>query len=158
MKQVIPFMTRKAINDNEASLENEIRSINVMYSGGLMSKGKYKAVHLSLAFKPKKDGENQCRIKLPLGENGFQVPALVSYDQLQFVSNIDMISLKDINDFCDDLDIDDDDKLVSGRYRELEDILIHLASMYIKLERENAVNLLWSGREDYCFSISLGGV
>ena len=140
MKQVIPFITHKAIKDYEASLENKIRSINVMYSGGLMSKGKYKAVCLSLAFKPKKGGEKRRRTKLTLGENGFQVPALVRYDQLiKFINNIDMVALKDIKDFCDDLDIDDDDKLVSGRYGELGelgDILIRLASMNIKLERE----------------------
>ena len=105
-----------------------------MYYGGLMSKGKYKAVCLSLAFKPKKGVEKRCRTKLTLGENGFQVPGFVPYDQL--IKNIDMVALKDIKDFCDDLDIDDEDKLVSGRYRELGDILIRFASMYIKLERE----------------------
>ena len=121
-----------------------------------MSKGKYKAVRFSLAFKSKKGGEKQCRTKLNCWRKWLQVPALVPYDQLiKFINNIDMVGLKDIKDFCDDLDIDDD-KLVSGRYRELADILFCLASMYIKLERENAVNLLWFGREDYCFSISLG--
>ena len=46
--------------------------------------------------------------------------------------------------------------MVDGKYRELGDILIRLASMYIKLEKEGAIKLLWFDRNEYSFSISLG--
>ena len=64
--------------------------------------------------------------------------------------------LKDVRDFCDDLDVDEDKQMVDGKYRELGDILIRLASMYIKLEKEGAIKLLWFDRNEYSFSISLG--
>ena len=63
--------------------------------------------------------------------------------------------LKDVKDLCNDLDIDDDQCVVNGRYRELGDMLLRLASMYMKLSRINAVTLRWWGRNEHSFSISL---
>ena len=54
------------------------------------------------------------------------------------------------------VDIDGDERIVNGRYRELGDILLRLASMYMKLSKENAVTLRWFGRNEHSFSISLG--
>ena len=45
--------------------------------------------------------------------------------------------LKNVKGFCDDLDVDE--QMVDGKYRELGDILIRLFSMYIKLEKEGVV-------------------
>ena len=86
---------------------------------------------------------------------GLKIPALVPYDKvIKFIKSIDMGVLKDVRDFCDDLDVDE--QMVDGKYRELGDILITLASMYIKLEKEGAIQLLWFDRNEYSFSISLG--
>ena len=64
--------------------------------------------------------------------------------------------LKDVKDLCNDLDLDDDEHSVNGRYRELGDILLCLVSLYMKLSRENAVTLCWFGWNEHSFSISLG--
>ena len=56
MKQVIPMVSLNTVRDYQASEANKIRSINVLYSGGLISKEKYKATQLALAFKPNKPG------------------------------------------------------------------------------------------------------
>ena len=86
-----------------------------------------------------------------------KIPALVPYDQvMKFIKSIDMGVLKDVRDFCDDLDADEDEQMVDGKYRELEDILIRLAGMYIKLEKEGAIKFLWFDRNEYSISISLG--
>ena len=129
----------------------------MLYSGGLMSKEKYKATRLALAFKPKEAGNLLRRKRLTLGDNNFRIPSLAPYGQLiRYIKTIDTGPLKDVKDLCNDLDIDDDERVVNGRYRELGDILLRLASMYMKLSRENAVTLHWFGRNEHSFSISLG--
>ena len=138
MKQVIPMVNLNTVRDYQASKANKIRSINVFYSGGLMSKEKYNGKRLALAFKPKEAGNSLRRKRLTLGDNNFQIPSLAPYGQLiRYIKTIDMGPLKDVKDLCNDLDIDDDERIVNGRYRELGDILLRLASMYMKLSREN---------------------
>ena len=157
MRQIIPDVVRESITEYEKSQDNLIRSIDVLYSGGLMSKAKYKAARLASSFKPKKRGDKRRKARIPIGRMGLKIPALVPYDQvIKFIKSIDMGVLKDVRDFCDDLDVDEDEQMVDGKYRELGDILIRLASMYIKLEKEGAIKLLWFDRNEYSFSISLG--
>ena len=57
MRQIIPDVVRESITEYEKSQDNLIRSIDVLYSGGLMSKAKYKAARLASSFKPKKRGD-----------------------------------------------------------------------------------------------------
>ena len=157
MKQVISMINLNTVRDYQASEANKIRSINVLYSGGLLSKKKYKVTRLALAFKPKEAGSLLRRKRLTLGDNNFQNPSLAPYGQLiHYIKTIDMGPLKDIKDLCNDVGIDDDERIVNGRYMELRNILLYLASMYIKLSRENTVTLCWFGRNEHSFCISLG--
>ena len=64
--------------------------------------------------------------------------------------------LKDVRDFRDEIDVDKDQQMFGGKYRELRDILLTLTSIYIKLEKEGAIKLLWFDRNEYLFYISLG--
>ena len=155
MRQIIPDVVRESITKYEKSQDNLIRSIDVLYSGGLMSKAKYKAARLASSFKPKKRGDKRRKGRIHIGRMGLKIPALVPYDQvIKFIKSIEMGVLKGVRDVCDDLDVDE--QMVDGKYRELGDILIRLASMYIKLEEEGAIKLLWFDRNEYSFSISLG--
>ena len=101
MKQVIPMVNLNTVRDYQASEANKIRSINVLYSGGLMSKEKYKATRLALAFKPKEAGNLLRRKRLTLGDNNFQILSLAPYGQLiRYIKTIDMGPLKDFKDLC----------------------------------------------------------
>ena len=154
MKQVIPNVNLNTVRDYQAS---EANKLNVLHSGGSMSKEKYKTIRLALSFKLKEAGNLLRRKRLTLGDNNFPIPSLVPYGQLiHYIKTVDMGPLKDVKDLCNDLDIDDDERIVNGRYRELGDILLCLASMYMKLSRKNAVTLHWFFRNEHSFSISLG--
>ena len=157
MKQVMPNVNLNTVRDYQASEANKLRSINVLHSGGSMSKEKYKTIRLALEFKPKEDGNLLRRKRLTLGDNNFPIPSLVPYGQvIHYIKTIDMGPLKGVKDLSNDLDIDDDERIVNGRYRKIGDILLRLASMYMKLSRKNAVTLHWFFRNEHSFSISLG--
>ena len=150
-------MLSDSVTECEKSQDKLIRSTDVLYSGGLMSKAKYKAARLVSSFKPKKRGDKRRKAGIPIGRMGLKIPALVPYDQvIKFIKSVDMGVLKDVRDFCDDLDVDEDEQMVDGKYRELRDTLLRLTSMYIKLEKEGAMKLLWFDRNEYSFSIFLG--
>ena len=55
MRQIIPDVVRESITEYEKSQDNLIRSIDVLYSGGLMSKAKYKAALFFLHSNPRKE-------------------------------------------------------------------------------------------------------
>ena len=63
---------------------------------------------------------------------GVPVPKLVTYDKLiEFVNSLDIGTIKDIADFCIDVD---EDNVVNGAYRELEEYLLILAEKYIDID------------------------
>ena len=45
-----PTLVKKEVKKFEASTENLLRSIKVLYSGGLLSKEKYKAIRINLTM------------------------------------------------------------------------------------------------------------
>ena len=46
-KKVLPTVVKKQVKMFEDSTENRLRSIKVLYSGGLLSKEKYKAIRIN---------------------------------------------------------------------------------------------------------------
>ena len=44
MKNVLPTVIKKKVFESEKSVSNKIRSVRVLYEGGLMSKKKYNAI------------------------------------------------------------------------------------------------------------------
>ena len=117
MRQVIPDVVRESITEYEKIQHKLIRSIDVFYSGGLMSKAKYKAARLASSFKPKKRGDKRRTARIPIGRMGLKIPAVVPYDQvIKFIKSIDMGVLKDVRDFFDDLEVDEDEQMVDGKY------------------------------------------
>ena len=88
---------------------------------------------------------------------GVPVPKLLSYDKLiKFIQSIDLHgNVKNIaTAFCSDLDED----VVNGAYRDLEEYILVLASMYIAIDEAlgSASFLLHFGSEKYHFRLAIG--
>ena len=110
---VIPKIANERLMAYEKSETNYLRSINVLYSGGLMSKDKYKSVRLALAFEGQKGF-----VKKRSLQQGIRMNSLVEYGKLmKYVNAIDMGELKDFKaDFC--TTPEDDDENIEGAYKD----------------------------------------
>ena len=88
---------------------------------------------------------------------GAPVPKLAPYDKLiSFVNSLNVGNFKDIcTEFCYNLD---DDMVVNGAYRELEEYVLILAEMYIDIDRALADNsfLKEFGSVPYHFRLAIG--
>ena len=57
------------------------------------------------------------------------------------MNSVDISTIKDVNlDFCDNLN--DDDK-VQGKHKELGEVLLSLAELYLAMQKTGTVKLNW---------------
>ena len=150
MSKVVPKVCKRLVRDFESSKTNQVRSLKVLYSKGLLSKEKYKAVRLNLTMTPKKSHKNVSLKFMP----GVPLPKLLPYDKLmQFVKSVDIGNVRDMEeDFCSDLE---EDEQVHGVYRELEEYLLELAKMYIHIDQGETF-LLHFSCEPFHFRVAVG--
>lgn len=78
-KKVLPTVVKKEVKKFEASTENPLRSIKVLYSGGLLSKENYKAIRINLNVSTSKDRKQRAGLKFM---SGVALPKLLPYDKL----------------------------------------------------------------------------
>ena len=147
---VVPRIANERLTAYEKSDANYLHSINVLYSGGLMSKDKYKSIRLALAFEGQKGP-----VKRRSMQQGIKMNALVEYGKLmKYVNQIDMGELKDFKaDFCSTSD--DDDENIEGAYKDLGYLLPIMAELYLFLHREGLIDLNWFQNEGM-FEVSIG--
>lgn len=76
-------------------MENKIRSVKVLYSGGLISKENYKSIQLNLTTSI--DTANKKCSSLRFME-GKRLPKILPYDNLvQFIKAVDIGDVKDLS-------------------------------------------------------------
>ena len=154
MKKVVPKVVKDHIKAFEDSSANRIRSLNVLYSRKLLSKEQYKSIRLSLATHSSSKNNARAGLEFMPETN---LPKLLPYGKLiEYVNLIDIGNLKYIKkELCDDLE---DDMKVDGAYRELEDFLKELASMYIKIDQQlgEKSTFIHFGSEPYHFRVAIG--
>ena len=147
---VIPKIANERLMAYEKSETNYLRSINVLYSGGLMSKDKYKSICSALAFEGQKGF-----VKKRSLQQGIRMNSLVEYGKLmKYVNAIDMGELKDFKaDFC--TTPEDDDENIEGAYKELGYLLPTMAELYLFLNIEGLIDIHWFGEQGK-FEVSIG--
>jgi hypothetical protein len=152
MKKVIPNVVNEHVTSFENSLENKIRSLNVLYSRKMLGKEQYKSIRLDLATKAKKKARTALQF-MPKAN----LPKLLPYDKLiKYIKSIDIGNLKDVKEeLCADLE---DDLKVEGAYRELEEFLKELGSMYIQIDQQlgEESTFMHFGSEPYYFRVAIG--
>ena len=131
LNKVVPKIVKESVVKFESSFENKLRSVRVLYSNGLLSKEKYKSVHLNMSTCFNSTSNKRSSLKFM---HDVTVPKLLSYPKLmQFVNSINTGNVKEFSDFCDDLD---DDNQVYGSYKDLEEMLLELGDMYVSLDKK----------------------
>ena len=136
MKNVLPNVIKKNVLESEKAVSNKIRSVRVLYEGGLMSKRKYNAIR-------------KCNIEIL---QGCYAPNILPYKPLsKFIKTIDIGDVKDLREFCQEAGLNP----VSGVYRSLEPLLLQLASLYIKINATLPC-LHWFNEEVGVFYVALG--
>ena len=140
LNKVVPKMVKENVAKFESSFENKLRSVRVLYSNGLLSKEKYKSVHLNMSTSFNGTSNKRTSLKFM---HDVTVPKLLSYPKLtKFVNSINKGNVKDFSDFCTDLD----DNQVSGSYRDPEEMLLELGDMYVSLDKKSLFLLTLSLR------------
>lgn len=153
IEKVVPSVVTNHVESFEDSLENKVRSLNVLYSRKLLSKEQYKSIRLDLATKGTKDKQRTALTFMP----DTRLPKLLPYDKLiTYIKSIDNGNLKDLRDeFCADLS---DDLKADGVYRELGDFLKELANMYIQIDQQlgEKSTFMHFGSDPYHFRVAIG--
>jgi len=146
----VPKIVKENVAKFESIFENKLRTVRVLYSNGLLSKEKYKSVRLNMSTCFNDTSDKRSSLKFM---HDVSVPKLLSYPKLMlFVNSINTGNVKDISDFCDDLD---DDNQVCGSYRDLEEMLLELGDMYVSLDKKTPF-LLNFGEPFWHFRVALG--
>ena len=150
LNKVVPKIVKENVAKFESSFENKQRSVRVLYSNGLLSKEKYKSVHLNMSTCFNGTSNKRSSLKFM---HDVTAPKLLSYPKLtKFVNSINKGNVKDFPDFCNDLD---DDNQVSGSYRDPEEMLLELGDMYVSLDKKTPF-LLNFGGPFWHFRVALG--
>ena len=148
MQKIIPMVVKTQTKGYEESHDNLVRSLKVLYTKGLHSKEKYKAICRSIISVP-------CTESSPTITNA----KLVYYDKLiAFVKSVDIDNIKDFSDaFCQGLEAFEDP--VSGSYRDLCSYLLVLAELYILIDQALGSNSFirhFGSLPIYHFRVALG--
>ncbi|XP_070545138.1 uncharacterized protein [Ptychodera flava] len=143
--KVIPSIFDKSINIFESSEHNLIRSVRVLYEGGVLSKRKYNCLRKS---------ELQTLSKMQQPRRALQfhfrcrIPRLLTYNKVVgYVSNLDIGTLQPI--------VTADGKQV-GLQRNLEELLLKVANLYLQMRSAQPNLLNWFGKPEGHFQISIG--
>ena len=133
----------------EKSLGNKVRSLSLLYRGGVMSKEKYRHTYRSLVHRFCQQKHRKTAVEVT---KGVHVDRPLSYDQLQcFMKTVDTGTVLPLPNLPDG-----NTPNVKGARRSLEDLLLLMAHRcltvpYLKSE------LTWLNKEPGHFQYALGG-
>lgn len=151
--RAIPRLFKGEIINFEKSLVNFVRSVNILYRDGIVSKQKYNAIRssLSMCF----DETGICRKHINFMKN-ISVPRLFTYKGLlKRINEIDMGVLYDVREtLCDGLD---EESKIDGKYRDLQELLILMAKFYLTVNKQRKDKLDWFGEWEGSFKVAIGG-
>lgn len=153
LTKVIPSIVNQNVNVFENSHVNFVRSVNVLYKNGLVSKSKYTSIRSSLSMTTNETNTGKTHTEFM---KNCPVPRLMSYKQL--MAKINAINIGTLHDVRETLchDLEDEDK-VDGRYRDLTDMLLRLAKFYLTVDKHRDDKLEWFGKEPGSFKVAIGG-
>ena len=152
-EQVIPKIVNEAIKSFENSDKNFVRSVNILYKGGIESKQKYNAIRASLTMCLDETGLTRKHIHFM---KNISVPKLLTYKKLlQRVNQINIGELNDVREtFCYEME---EENNVNGKYRDLLQLLLKMAHFYLSANKHRNDTLNWFGKQEGSFKVTVGG-
>lgn len=152
----------KSVSTFEKSSKNFLRSVSVLYRGGILSKRKYCNIRSSESFDydiPTK------RRKHTEFEEGCRVPALIPYkDLMKFIEVQDIGKLNSIPQATSEGEIENESEevnanllpVVPGHYIDLKEHLLQMADLYLYIDSHKANFLTWFGKDKGHFLVAVG--
>lgn len=150
MQEIIPSIIKGKIKDYEHSKENKVRSLRVLYEGGLISKRKYTSIRNSSDVvreteKKKKNMKTEFM-------TGCEVPKILPYKTLMsFVRSIEIGEVLSLDNLASKYSMES----TSGVYRPLKPFLLRLADLYLFLDSKTPC-LHWFNGEKGVLHVAIG--
>lgn len=160
MRKATVAKIKMQCTEYEKSDENFIRSLSLLYAGGVISKVKYQQTRSSLVMKntgrhTKKGFMSKERITYGWG---IPVPKPLPYSALMNkIEELDMGDVISVREtLCHDLPVD---QRVDGVYRNLENFLLMLCKFHFETDkyRKDSDKLKWFGEREGTFKVAIGG-
>lgn len=150
MQEIIPSIIKGKIKDYEHSKENKVRSLHVLYEGGLISKRKYTSIRNSSDVVRETEKEKK-NIKTEF-MTGCEVSNILPYKTLMsFVRSIEIGEVLSLDDLAGIYSL----KSTSGVYRPLKPFLLRLADLYLFLDSKTPC-LHWFNGEKGVLHVATG--
>ena len=139
MEKALPAIAKGRCKEYELSQSNQIRSMRILYEGGLIGKRKYTSIRNSCDIIQTGDKRNR---KNQIME-GCEIPKIVPFKTLiKYVNSIDIGEVVDLQTLATKLSVES--ALVV--YRPLKPFLLRLVDLYLMVDIENP-SLKWFNNE-----------
>lgn len=154
MNEILPKIVKSKVEEYVKSDENQVRSMHVLYEGGLISKRKYTSIRNS-GDMVRRAANGSCprNVKSEF-IHGCEVPRIFLYKTLMsHIRNIEIGEVLSLESLAEILSVE----AVSGMHRPLKPFLLQLADMYLSL-REKTPCLHWFMKENDTLYVAMGAI
>lgn len=150
MHEIIPNIVKAKIKEYEKSKENRVRSMRVLYEGGLISKRKYTSIRNSSDV-VKETGKKRKNVKTEF-MTGCEVPKILPYKTLMaFIRSIDIGEVLSLENLAAKYCVE----AFPGVYRPLKPFLLKLADLYLVMDSKSPC-LHWFNGEKGVLYVAVG--
>jgi hypothetical protein len=162
LKKVLPTIVNTAVKRYEFGQSNLVRSVAVLYEGGISSKSQYNR-------KRSKEIDERGKKHQVTYMDKCKIPKLADYKTvMRFVNSVDIGELRDIprakktkfDKGVYQMDNEDNEgdlhPPLSGCFRDLESFLIKLAKLYLVINQKRPGYLNWLGLPVGSFQVAIG--
>jgi len=161
VKDILTDIVNTGVSSYETSLDNTVRSVSVLYEGGILSKRKYNLIRSRLSLTKDTKTKRRCKRKF-LGD--CKIPSIKEYKKLiDFIKSVDIGQLNPMptvkahgSMFESDANGSTlQDVAVKGCYRPFENLLLKMADLYLFLDEQKSF-LVWFGQPKGKFCTAIG--
>ena len=151
MNDIIPKIVKRRVQEYEKSEQNQLRSMRVLYEGGMVSRRKYTNIRNSgdvMKQSPDESGKN----KKSQFMQSCEIPKILPYKSLMsYIRNIDLGEVLPLEILAEKLSTES----VPGVYRPHKPFLLRLADMYLTLHDKDPC-LQWFNGEEGVLYVAVG--
>ena len=151
MNDIIPKIVKRRVQEYEKSEQNQLRSMRVLYEGGMVSKRKYTNIRNSgdvMKQSPDQSGKN----KKSQFMQSCEIPKILLHKtRMSYIRNIDLGEVLPLEILAEKLSTES----VPGVYRPLKPFLLRLADMYLTLHEKDPC-LQWFNGEEGVLYVAVG--
>ena len=151
MNDTIPKIVKRRVQEHKKSDQNQLRSMRVLYEGGMVSKRKYTNIRNSSDVM-KQFPDHSGKSKKSQFMQSCEIPKILLYKTLMsYIRNIDLGEVLPLEILAEKLSTES----VPGVYRPLKPFLLRLADMYLTRHEKDPC-LQWFNEEEGVLYVAVG--